>query len=74
MAPKEQFLPVFTILCYLLLHFHVKTRTRFSLRDEQLFEISEVEITRVDYIYIYIYIKLNNRGPERRHSMRYHPV
>ena len=28
----------------------VKTGTRFSLRDKQLFEISEVEITRVNYI------------------------
>ena len=37
-----------TILCYLLLDFHVKTGTSFSLRDKRLFEISEVEITRVD--------------------------
>ena len=29
-------------------HFHVKTGTRFSLRDKRLFEISEVDITRVD--------------------------
>ena len=26
----------------------LKTGTRFSLRDKQLFELSEVEITRVD--------------------------
>ena len=46
----EQFLLFSTIFCYLLLDFHVKTRNRFSLRDKQLFEISEVEITRVDCI------------------------
>ena len=32
----------------LILDFCVKTRTRFSLRDKRLFEIIEVEITRVD--------------------------
>ena len=37
-----------TIFCYLLLNFHVKTGARFSLRDKRLFEISEVEIMRVD--------------------------
>ena len=36
------------IFCYLLLDFHVKTGTRFSLRDKRVFEISEVEIMRVD--------------------------
>ena len=35
------------IFCYLLLDFHVKTGIKFSLRDKRLFEISEVEITRV---------------------------
>ena len=30
------------------LDFHVKTGTRFSLRDKRFFEISEVEITRVN--------------------------
>ena len=35
--------------CNLILDFCVKTRTRFSLRDKQLFEITKVEITRVDY-------------------------
>ena len=39
-----------SILCYLLLDFHVKTRTRLSLRCWRLFEISEVEIKRVDCI------------------------
>ena len=39
-----------TISCYLLLDFHVKTGTKFALRDKQLFEISEVEIMRVDCI------------------------
>ena len=48
-----QFLLFSTILCYRLLDFHVKTGTRFSLRDKRLFEISEVEITRVDCNYKY---------------------
>ena len=33
---------------YLILDFYVKRRTRFSLRDKRLFEITEVEITRID--------------------------
>ena len=37
-----------TIFYYLLLDFHVKTRTRFSLQDKRLYEISVVQITRVD--------------------------
>ena len=47
-APEEQFLPLSTIFYYLMLDFYVKTGTRFSLRDKRLFEITEVEITRVD--------------------------
>ena len=47
-APEEQFLLLSTIFCYLMLDFCVKTRIRFSLRDKRLFEIIEVEITRVD--------------------------
>ena len=47
-APKEQFLPLSTIFYYLMLDFYVKTGIRFSLRDKRLFEITEVEITRVD--------------------------
>ena len=30
--------------------FRVKTRIRFSLRDKRLFEITEVAITRVDWV------------------------
>ena len=37
-----------TIFCYLMLDFHVKTGSRFSLRGKRLFEISEVEITTVN--------------------------
>ena len=37
-----------TMFCYLMLDFCVRTRVRFSLRDKRLFEITEVEITRVD--------------------------
>ena len=49
-VPEEQFLLSSTIFCYLMLDFYVKTRIRFSLRDKRLFEITEVEITRVDCI------------------------
>ena len=46
-TPEEQFLPLPTIF-YLILDFYVNTRIRFSLRDMRLFEITDVEITRVD--------------------------
>ena len=36
-----------TIICYLLLDFHVKTGTRFSLQDKRLFEMSEVEVNEI---------------------------
>ena len=49
-AHEEQFLLLSTIFSYLMLDFYVKTRIRFSLRDKRLFEITEVEITRVDCI------------------------
>ena len=48
-APEEQFLLLPTIFCYLLLDFYVKTGVRISLRDRRLFEITKVEIMRVDY-------------------------
>ena len=50
-APEEQFLPLSTIFCYLMLDFFVKTGIRCSLRDKRLFELTEVEITRVDCIH-----------------------
>ena len=49
-APEEQFLPLSTIFYYLMLDFYVKTGIRLSLRDKWLFEITEVEITRVNCI------------------------
>ena len=49
-APEEQFLLLSTIFYYLILDFYVKTGIRFSLRDRRLFEITEIEITRVDCI------------------------
>ena len=49
-APEEQFFPLSTIFYYLMLDFDVKTGIRFSLRDKRLFEITKVEITRVDCI------------------------
>ena len=51
-AHEEQFLLLPTIFCYLMLDFYVKTRFRFSLRDKRIFEITEVEITRVDSTFI----------------------
>ena len=45
---QERFLLLSTIFCNLILDFYVKTRISFSLRDKQLFEITEVEIMRVD--------------------------
>ena len=53
-APKEQFLPLSAIFYYLMLDFYVKTGIRFFLRDKRLFEITEVEITRVDCITSYL--------------------
>ena len=50
-APEEQFLPLSTIFYDLMLDFYVKTGIRFSLRDKRFFEITEVEITRVDCKY-----------------------
>ena len=52
-APEEQFLLLSTICFYLMLDFYVKTRIRFSFRDNRLFEISEFEITGVYCINIY---------------------
>ena len=49
-APEEQFLLFSTIFCYLMVDFNIKTGIRFSFRDKRLFEITEVEITRVDCI------------------------
>ena len=42
--------PLFHNIYNLILDFCVITRTRFSLPDKRLFEITEVEITRVDCI------------------------
>ena len=56
-APEEQLLLLSTIFSYLMLDIYVKTRIRFSLRDKRLFEITEVEITRVDCKLILCFIK-----------------
>ena len=50
---QEQFLPLSTIFCYLMLDFYVKTGIRVSLRDKRLFEIIQVEIARVDCTFAY---------------------
>ena len=52
-APLEHYLLSYIVFCYLILGFHFKTGIRFSLRDKRLFEVSEVEITRVDCTYHY---------------------
>ena len=51
-APEEQFLLLSTMFYHLMLDIYVKTGIRFFLRDKWLFEITEVEITRVDCIII----------------------
>ena len=53
-APEEQFLSLSTIFYYLMLDFYFKTGIRFSFRDKQLLEITEVEITRVDCRYTHV--------------------
>ena len=45
---RSNFFFFYTIFCYLLLDFHVKKGTRFPFRDKRLFDISAVEITRVE--------------------------
>ena len=55
-APEEQFLLLSAIFCYLMLDICVKTRIRFSLRDTRLFDITEVEITRVDCTAIILHV------------------
>ena len=59
-APEEQFLLLSTIFCYLTLYFFVKTGMRFSLRDKRSFEITEVEITRVDCICLFSLYLIGN--------------
>ena len=59
-APEEQFLPLSTIFYYLMVDFYVKTGIRFSLRDKRLFQITEVEITRVD-CFAYSALKLKHK-------------
>ena len=56
----EQLLLLSTLFCYLMLDFYVQTRIRFSLRDKRLFEITEVEITRVDCILFLINLRVTN--------------
>ena len=60
-APEEQFLLLSTIFCYLMLDFYVETGISFSLRDKRLFEIAEVEITRIDCIIIMIIIMIEKQ-------------
>ena len=64
-APEEQFLLLSTILCYLKLNFYVKIRIRLSIRDKRSFEITEVEITRVDCIKCQIKKLSNSADPDQ---------
>ena len=52
MHPKELFLLLSTMFCYLMLNCFVQRRTRFSLRDKQLFKIIEGRKTGL-YIHFY---------------------
>ena len=60
-AHLEQFLLLSTIFCYPLLDFHVKAGTRFSLRDKRLFQITEVELTRVNCISKWFFCLLSSK-------------
>ena len=51
-APEEQFLLLSTIFCYLMLDFYVERGIRFSLK--RLFEMTEVETTRVDCSFVFV--------------------
>ena len=53
-ASEEQFLLLSTVFCYLMLDFYVnfKQGSDFLFKIKRLFEISEVEIKRVDCIVI----------------------
>ena len=53
--PQRGVLLFSTVFCYLLLDFHIKTGTRSFSHDKRSFEISEVEITRVDCSRNYFY-------------------
>ena len=68
-APEEQFLLLFTISSYLMLGFYVETRVGFSLRDKRLFQITEVEITRVAVLLLFhITSNTNIRGVHKKNQ------
>ena len=48
MWKRGEIAPLFHNILLPIFDFHVKTGTRFSLRDKRLFQISEVEIMRVN--------------------------
>ena len=71
-APEEQFFPLITVFCYLMLDFYVKTRIRFSLRDKRFFEIIEVEMTRMDCTFSF-FVTLSAKvakGPHNKHFIK----
>ena len=70
-APEEQFLLLSTIFYYLMQDFYVKPGIRFSVRDKRLFEITEVEITRVDCITIYVFF-LQNKIVRKQENVLFH--
>ena len=69
-AHEEQFLLLFTIFCYRMLDFYVKTKIRFSLRDKRLFEITRVDCISVCIIFIsFVYLlegRLCSKRPHKR--------
>ena len=64
---KRKNSPLFHNIFYLLLDVHIKAGTRFSLRDKQLFKISEVEIAKVNCIceYMRFTVMFRSQGKER---------
>ena len=72
-APEEEFFLLSTIFCCLMSDFYIKTGIRFSLRDKRLFEITEVEITRVDCIFISLSVRVISERKEFAPSCKRRP-
>ena len=67
-ALEEQFLLLSTIFCYLMLDFYVKTGIRLSVRDKRLFEITEVEIKRVNCISPHVAFNFRDGNELQHHT------
>ena len=64
-----QFLVFSTVFCYLVSDFHVRIGIRFSLRYKWLFVISDVEVTRVNYIYVWVWAGMGVCTPMLLHNL-----